>query len=84
MACENLMFYKIRKEAINMTEEKKIKIGKICNKICTVLFVLFFIDVCVIPIMNKIFFMISTVVIVILFAICCIVSHILLKDYKPE
>ncbi len=67
-----------------MTEEKKIKIGKLCNKISTVLFVLFFIDVCVIPIMNKAFFMISTAVIVILFSICCIISHIYLKDYKPE
>ena len=33
-------------------EDKKIKIGQICNKISTVLFVLFFIDVCVIPIMQ--------------------------------
>ena len=39
-----------------MTEEKKIKIGKIFNKITTVLFVLFFISVFVIPIMNKTFF----------------------------
>lgn len=67
-----------------MTEEKKIKIGKICNKISTVLFVLFFIDMCVIPIMNKTFFLVSTAVIVVLFSICCIISHIYLKDYKPE
>lgn len=67
-----------------MTEEKKIKIGMICNKINTVLFVLFFIDMCVIPIMNKTFFMVSTAVIVILFSICCIISHIFLKDYKPD
>ncbi|MCI8956699.1 MAG: hypothetical protein HFG29_06885 [Eubacterium sp.] len=67
-----------------MTEETKIKVGKICNKINTVLFVLFFINVCVIPIMNKLFFLVSTAVIVILFAISCIVSHIFLKDYKPE
>ena len=51
-----------------MTEEKKIKIGKICNHINTVLFILFFINVCVIPIMNKMFFMISTPIIVILFS----------------
>ncbi|MCI9566203.1 MAG: hypothetical protein HFG30_09440 [Eubacterium sp.] len=67
-----------------MTEEKKIKIGKICNHINTVLFILFFINVCVIPIMNKMFFMISTPIIVILFSVSCIVSHVLLKDYKPE
>ena len=44
-----------------MTEEKKIKIGKIFNKITTVLFVLFFISVFVIPIMNKTFFLVSTI-----------------------
>ena len=67
-----------------MTEDKKIKIGKLCNKIATVLFVLFFIDTCVMPIMNKRFFITSVVIIAILFAICSITSHILLKDYKPE
>ena len=49
-----------------MTEDKKIKIGKLCNKIATV------------------FFITSVVIIAILFAICSITSHILLKDYKPE
>ena len=66
-----------------MTEDKKIKIEKLCNKIATVLFVLF-IDTCVMPIMNKRFFITSVVIIAILFAICSITSHILLKDYKPE
>lgn len=67
-----------------MTEEKKIKIGKIFNKITTVLFVLFFISVFVIPIMNKTFFLVSTIVIAALFCISCIISHICLKDYKPQ
>ncbi len=67
-----------------MTEEKKIKIGKTCNRINTVLFILFFINMCVIPIMNLVFFMTATAVIVILFIVCCIISHICLKDYKPE
>lgn len=67
-----------------MTEDKKIKIGKICNKAATVLFILFFIDVCVIPIMNETFFIVSTIVIAVLFAVCCVVSHMFLKDYKPE
>ncbi|WP_288682919.1 hypothetical protein [uncultured Eubacterium sp.] len=67
-----------------MTEEKKIKIGKLCNKIATVLFVLFFINTCVIPIMNTRFFIVSVGIIAVLFAICSITSHILLKDYKPE
>lgn len=62
-----------------MTEEKKIKIGKIFNKITTVLFVLFFISVFVIPIMNKTFFLVSTIVIAVLFCISCIISHICLK-----
>ena len=47
-----------------MTEDKKIKIGKLCNKIATVLFVLFFIDTCVMPIMNKRFFITSVVFVV--------------------
>lgn len=67
-----------------MTEEKKIKIGKLLNKMGTLFFVLFFIDTCVMPIMNKRFFITSVVIIAILFAICSITSHILLKDYKPE
>ncbi|WP_302626171.1 hypothetical protein [uncultured Eubacterium sp.] len=65
-------------------DEKKIKIGLACNKIATVLFVLFFVDVCVIPIMEMTFFLISVAVIVILFAVCCITAHICLKDYKQE
>lgn len=66
------------------TDEKKIKAGLICNKISTVLFVLFFIDVCAIPVMEMKFFLISVAVIVALFAICCIVGHICLKNYKPQ
>ena len=65
-------------------EDKKIKIGQICNKISTVLFVLFFIDVCVIPVMQMEFFLISVAIIVVLFAISCIVGHICLKYYKTE
>lgn len=67
-----------------MAEEKKIKIGKTCNKIATVLFVLFFIDTCVMPVMNTRFFITSVVIIAVLFAVCSITSHVLLKDYKPE
>lgn len=67
-----------------MTEEKKIKIGLLCNKLCTVLFVLFFINTCVIITWDFTLFLIITIVIAILFAICCIVAHKCLKDYKPE
>jgi hypothetical protein len=67
-----------------MTEEKKIKIGKVLDKVNTVLFILFFVDVCVIPIINQTFFIVSTIVIAVAFCICTIISHNLLKDYKPE
>lgn len=67
-----------------LTEEKKIKIGLICNKIATVLFVLFFINMCVIITYDFTVFLILTIIIVVLFAICCIVGHKCLKDYKPD
>lgn len=67
-----------------LTEEKKIKIGLMCNKIATLLFVLFFIDTCVIVTFDLTLYLIITAVIVVLFAICCIVGHIFLKDYKPQ
>ncbi len=67
-----------------LTEEKKIKIGLVCNKIATVLFILFFINTCVIITFNFTIFLILTIVIVALFTICCIVGHKCLKDYKPE
>ena len=67
-----------------MQEEKKIKLGKLCNKIATVLFVLFFIDTCVIVTWNVTAYIVSVIVIMLLFSICCIVAHHCLKDYKPE
>lgn len=67
-----------------MTDEKKIKIGQVCNKIATVLFVLFFIDTCVIITFDLTLYLIITAIIVVLFAICCIVGHICLKDHKPQ
>lgn len=67
-----------------LTKEKKIKIGLICNKIATALFVLFFINTCVIITFDFTIFLILTITIVVLFSICCIVAHKCLKDYKPE
>lgn len=67
-----------------LSAEKKIKIGKICNKIATILFVLFFIDTCVIITFDWKLYLIITAVIVVLFAICCIVAHLCLKDYKEQ
>lgn len=68
-----------------LTEEKKIKIGLICNKICTVLFVLFFIDTCVVfNFVGLAAYLISVTIIVLLFSICTIIAHKFLKDYKPQ
>lgn len=67
-----------------LTEEKKIKIGNICNRIATILFILFFIDTCVIITFDIKLYLIITAVIVVLFAVCCIVAHMCLKDYKPQ
>lgn len=67
-----------------LTDEKKIKIGKILNKVCTVLFVCFFLVTCVIVTMDFKLYLILVIIIAVLFAICAIISHILLKDYKPE
>ncbi len=67
-----------------LTKEKKIKIGLICNKICTVLFVLFAINVCVVITFDFTLFIILTAVLTILFSASCITAHICLKDYKPQ
>lgn len=67
-----------------LTDEKKIKIGLLCNKICTVLFVLFFINTCVIITWNFQVFLTITIIIAALFGVCCTIAHKFLKDYKPE
>lgn len=67
-----------------LTEEKKIKIGLMCNRIGTALFVLFFINTCVVITYDFTIFLVLTIVIVVLFTICCIVGHKCLKDYKTE
>lgn len=68
----------------NLTEEKKIKIGLILNKVCTLLFVAFFIVVCVIGVMPMWLFLTIVITIFVLFATCTIIANRLLKDYKPE
>lgn len=67
-----------------MSEEKKIKLGKIMNKIATLLFILFFLDTCVIVTIDFTLYIVSVITIAILFAICTVVAHICLKDYKPQ
>ena len=68
----------------NLTEEKKIKIGLILNKVCTGLFVLFFLLTCVIVTIPLQWYLIGVITIFVLFGTCSIISHYMLKDYKPE
>lgn len=67
-----------------LTKEKKIKIGLLCNKICTVAFILFAINVCVVITFDFNLFLILTAILVVLFSASCVTAHICLKDYKPE
>jgi len=67
-----------------MDKEKKIKIGLVCNKICTVVFVLFVINACVVITLDFNLFLIITAVLMIIFSISCIIAHKCLKDYKPQ
>lgn len=67
-----------------LTQEKKIKIGLVLNKVCTVLFVLFFLVTCVIVTVDLKLYLILVILIAALFGICSFIAHKLLKDYKPE
>ena len=68
-----------------LTEEKKIKIGLILNKVCTILFVLFFLVTCVIVTVGSLqLYLILVGTIFVLFAICSLVAKSFLKDYKPD
>lgn len=67
-----------------LTKEKKIKIGLLCNKICTAAFILFVINVCVVITFDFNLFLILTVVLVVMFSASCVTAHICLKDYKPQ
>ncbi len=67
-----------------LTEDQKIKIGLILNKVCTGLFVAFFLVTCVIVTIGMTAYLISVITIFVLFAICSIISNRFLKDYKPD
>lgn len=67
-----------------LTKEKKIKIGLLCNKICTAAFILFVINVWVVITFDFNLFLILTVVLVVMFSASCVTAHICLKDYKPQ
>lgn len=68
----------------NLTEDQKIKIGLVLNKVCTVLFVAFFIVVCVVGVMPMWLFLTIVISIFVLFGACTIISNKFLKNYKPE
>lgn len=67
-----------------LTEDQKIKIGLVLNKVNTALVIAFFIVVCVIGVMPMPVFLTIVITIFVLFAICTIISNKFLKDYKPE
>lgn len=68
----------------NLTEEKKIKIGKILNKVCTGLFVAFFVVTCVIGVLPLPVYLSIVITIFVAFAVCTVVANKFLKDYKPD
>lgn len=67
-----------------MSQETKIKIGKIANVIATIVFVIFIVVVFAGVPMSVTQFIILMAVLWAIFLICTIVGHILLKDYKPD
>ena len=68
----------------NLTEDQKIKIGLILNKVNTVLFVAFFIVVCVVGVLPMPIFLTLVGTIFVAFAVCTIISNKFLKNYKPD
>ena len=68
----------------NLTEDQKIKIGLILNKVNTVLFVEFFIVVCVVGVLPMPIFLTLVGAIFVAFAACTIISNKFLKNYKPD
>lgn len=68
----------------NLTEDQKIKIGLILNKVNTVLFVAFFIVVCVVGVLPMPIFLTLVGAIFVAFATCTIISNKFLKNYKPN
>ena len=68
----------------NLTEDQKIKIGLILNKVNTVLFVAFFVVVCVVGVLPMPVFLTVVGIIFVAFAACTIISNKFLKNYKPD
>ena len=68
----------------NLTEDQKIKIGLILNKVCTGLFIAFFVVTCVIGVMEMWVYLTIVICIFVAFAVCTIISNKFLKNYKPD
>ena len=68
----------------NLTEDQKIKIGLILNKVCTGLFVAFFVVTCVIGVLEMWVYLTIVISIFVAFAVCTIIANRFLKDYKPN
>ena len=64
-----------------MSQETKIKIGKVANIIATIIFVVFIVVVFAGIPMTTTQFIVLMAVLFILFTICTIVAHIMLKDF---
>ncbi len=68
----------------NLTEDQKIKIGLILNKVCTGLFIAFFVVTCVIGVLPLPVYLTIVILIFIAFAVCTVIANKFLKDYKPD
>ncbi len=68
----------------NLTEEQKIKIGLILNKVCTGLFIAFFVVTCVIGVLPLPVYLSIVIAIFVAFAVCTVIANKFLKNYKPE
>ena len=67
-----------------LTEDQKIKIGLILNKVCTGLFIAFFVVTCVIGVLEMWLYLTIVISIFVAFAVCTIISNKFLKNYKPD
>ena len=67
-----------------LTEDQKIKIGLILNKVCTGLFIAFFVVTCVIGVLEMWLYLTIVISIFVAFAVCTIIANKFLKNYKPD
>ena len=68
----------------NLTEDQRIKIGLILNKVCTALFIAFFVVTCVIGVLPLPVYLTIVIAIFVAFAVCTIIANKFLKNYKRD